>query len=97
MEMIVEMLFPRNREESRRRMYARLQPETIRLVNKIACATEEDRVRTTSVNAKLLQNLRAHGGTEKFIQHMRIIDQALPQVTLFNIFFALPNPFICSV
>ncbi|XP_047058838.1 uncharacterized protein LOC124665467 [Lolium rigidum] len=80
MEMIVEMLFPRNREESRRRMYARLQPETIRLVNKIACATEEDRVRTTSVNAKLLQNLRAHGGTEKFIQHMRIIDQALPQV-----------------
>jgi D-ribose pyranose/furanose isomerase RbsD len=84
MEMIVEMLFPRDREDSRRRMYARLQAETFQLVKKITCAAEEDRVRATSVNAKLLQNLRAHGGTEKFTQQMGIIDQALAQVTLFN-------------
>ena len=63
-------------------MYARLQPETFRLVKKIACAAEEDRVHATSVNAKLLQNLRAHGGTEKFTEHMGIIDQELRKVTL---------------
>jgi hypothetical protein len=84
MEMIVEMLFPQDREESMRRMYARLQAETFRLVKKIICVAKEDRARATSVNAKLLLNLRAHGGTEKFIRHMGIIDQALPQVTLFN-------------
>uniref|UniRef100_A0ACD5XB97 Uncharacterized protein n=2 Tax=Avena sativa TaxID=4498 RepID=A0ACD5XB97_AVESA len=82
MKMMVEMLFPEDLEndESRRRMHARLHPETFRVVAKITCAAEQDRVRATSVNAKLLQNLRAHGGTENFIQHMPIIDEALPKV-----------------